>query len=72
VVAARLTTRDGEVMLISEKGVIIRVTKESISQRSRNTQGVSLMKVGSGNKVVSIDFLDKDNDKDNKEVEPSK
>jgi hypothetical protein len=30
------------------------------------------MKVGSGNKVVSIDFLDKDNDKDNKEVEPSK
>ena len=72
VVAARLTTRDGEVMLISEKGVIIRVTKESISHRSRNTQGVSLMKVGSGNKVVSIDFLDKDNDKDNKEVEPSK
>jgi DNA gyrase subunit A len=68
VVAARLTTPDGEVMLISEKGVIIRVTKESISHRSRNTQGVSLMKVESGNKVVSIDFLDKND----KEGEPSK
>jgi DNA gyrase subunit A len=68
VVAARLTTPEGEVMLISERGVIIRVDKESISHLGRSTQGVSLMKVEPGNKVVSIDFLEKDN----KESEPSK
>lgn len=68
VVAARLTTTDGEVMLISERGTIIRVPKESISRLGRNTQGVSLMKVEPNNKVVSIDCLEKNN----KDEAPSK
>ncbi len=59
VVAARLTTPEGELMLISDRGTIIRVAKESISRLGRSTQGVSLMKVSAGTSVVSIDFLDK-------------
>jgi DNA gyrase subunit A len=68
VVAARLTTPDGELMLISDKGTIIRVPKESISRLGRSTQGVRVMSVDAGNNVVSIDCLEK-NDQDS---EPSK
>jgi DNA gyrase subunit A len=68
VVAARLTTPDGELMLISERGTIIRVPKESISHLGRSTQGVSLMKVNAGTSVVSIDCLETDS----KDSEPSK
>jgi len=68
VVAARLTTPDGELMLISDKGTIIRVPKESISRLGRSTQGVRVMSVDAGNNVVSIDCLEM-NDKDS---EPSK
>jgi DNA gyrase subunit A len=58
VVAARLTSRTGELMLISERGVIIRVPKESIPVLSRSTKGVSLMKVDPGYEVASIACLD--------------
>lgn len=58
VVAAKLTSSSGELMLISGKGVIIRVPKESISILGRSTKGVSLMKVDAGNEVVSIACLD--------------
>ena len=56
VVAAKLTSPSGELMLISAKGVIIRVPKESIPVHGRSTRGVSLMKVDKGNEVVSIAF----------------
>lgn len=58
VVAAKLTSNTGELMLISEKGVIIRVPKESIPVLGRSTKGVSLMKVDARNEVVSIACLD--------------
>jgi DNA gyrase subunit A len=58
VVAATLTTRSGELMLISERGVIIRVPKESIPVHGRSTKGVSLMKMDRGNEVVSIACLE--------------
>ena len=56
VVTARMTTPTGELLLISEKGVIIRVSKESIPIHGRSTRGVSLMRVDPGHEVTSIDF----------------
>ena len=53
-VAAKLTPPTGELMLMSEAGVIIRVPKESINILGRSTGGVSLMKVGPGREVISI------------------
>jgi DNA gyrase subunit A len=53
-VAAIMTSRSGELMLMSERGVIIRVPKESIPVHGRNTKGVSLMRMDRGNEVVSI------------------
>jgi len=54
VVAAKLTSHSGELMLMSERGVIIRVPKESIPIQGRSTGGVSLMKVDPGYEVISI------------------
>jgi DNA gyrase subunit A len=56
VVAARMTSPSGELLLISARGLIIRVPKESIPIHSRNTRGVSLMKVDAGHEVISVAF----------------
>jgi len=54
VVAARLTYPSEELILISAQGIIIRLPMKSVPIRSRNTRGISLTKLDSGNKVVSI------------------
>jgi len=61
VVAAKLTSTQGELMLISEKGVIIRVPKDNIPVLGRSTRGVSLMRVDQGTEVASIACLDGEN-----------
>jgi DNA gyrase subunit A len=60
VVAATLTARTGELMLISGRGVIIRVPKESIPVHGRSTKGVSLMRTDEGGRVLSIACLEID------------
>jgi len=42
---------DDEVLFISEKGLIIRVSAKEISEIGRNTQGVRLMRLNDGDKV---------------------
>ncbi len=54
VVAAKLTYPSEELILISAQGIIIRLPMKSVPIRSRNTRGISLTKLDSGNKVVSI------------------
>lgn len=53
VVAIKTVKDNHELMLISKKGKIIRVTAKGISQVGRNTQGVKIMKVDE-DKIVSI------------------
>jgi DNA gyrase subunit A len=60
VVAATLTARTGELMLMSWRGVIIRVPKESIPVHGRSTKGVSLMRTDEGGRVLSIACLEVD------------
>jgi DNA gyrase subunit A len=60
VVAATLTARTGELMLMSGRGVIIRVPKESIPVHGRSTKGVSLMRTDEGGRVLSIACLEVD------------
>ncbi len=59
-VAATLTARTGELMLMSGRGVIIRVPKESIPVHGRSTKGVSLMRTEEGGRVLSIACLEVD------------
>ena len=44
-------------MLVSNKGQMIRISVSGISEQGRNTQGVRLMNVASGEKIVSFEKL---------------
>lgn len=54
VVEARIVNSDDEIMLISMDGIIIRMNLNQIQPKGRSTQGVKLMNLGDGDKVVSI------------------
>ncbi|MFH1377057.1 MAG: DNA gyrase subunit A [Candidatus Woesearchaeota archaeon] len=54
VIEIRSVVSSDELMLVSKKGVLIRVKAENIAKVGRNTQGVRLMKLGEGDKVVSV------------------
>ncbi|MBN2459648.1 DNA gyrase subunit A [Candidatus Woesearchaeota archaeon] len=47
-----------EIMIISQKGILIRVPVKNISVISRNTQGVRIMKLESGDKVMGFAKLE--------------
>ena len=53
VVAIHLVAEDDEVMLITDRGKIIRIPVNGISVISRNTQGVTLMGMEPGERIVS-------------------
>jgi DNA gyrase subunit A len=46
-----------DVMLISNRGTLVRTSVGGISVVSRNTQGVSLIRLGEGEKLVGIDRI---------------
>lgn len=54
VVGIQVVDDNDDVMLITDKGVIIRLEVMNISVLGRSTQGVTLMKTNDGGKVVSI------------------
>jgi DNA gyrase subunit A len=46
--------KDEDLMLVTKKGTLIRVNAKNISKIGRNTQGVRIMKLSSGDKVISV------------------
>ena len=54
VVGIKIVTDNDDIMLITDKGTIIRLEVINISVLGRSTQGVTLMKTNDGGKVVSI------------------
>ncbi|NLV86768.1 MAG: DNA gyrase subunit A [Clostridiales bacterium] len=53
-----------DVLLISDDGTIIRMAADSISTFGRDTQGVRLMRVCEGSRVISIARTEKETDED--------
>ena len=66
-VGVRIATDDEDVMLITDKGTIIRLKVKDISVLGRSTQGVTLMRTTDGGKVVSIETIEPDIEKENEE-----
>ena len=58
VVAARAVTEDEDVMTISESGIVMRTSVQSIAKVGRSAQGVHVMNVGSGDRVASVAIID--------------
>ena len=57
IVGIRIANGDEDVMMITDKGTIIRLKVEEISILGRATQGVTLMRTNDGGKVVSIELV---------------
>ena len=57
VVGAVLVRDDDDIMLISNKGTLVRIAAREISVVGRNTQGVKLINLGEGEKLRSIDRI---------------
>ncbi len=53
-VAARMVKEGNELMLISMNGIIIRVSIEEVSRLGRSTQGVRVMRLEPGDRVVAV------------------
>jgi len=53
VVAVKAVTEEDDVILVTKSGVMIRIPVRTVSVIGRNTQGVRLMKLEPGDKVVS-------------------
>jgi DNA gyrase subunit A len=54
VVAIRIVSEPGEVMIMTSQGVMIRLPVKGISLIGRNTQGVRIIKLGKGDRVVDV------------------
>ena len=59
VAGCRVVGEDDDVMLIENGGVIIRIPASSVNIYKRDVQGVIVMRIEEGNKLVSVERIDK-------------
>jgi DNA gyrase subunit A len=69
VIAALAVQDDDEIILITRGGVMIRQQVKGISVIGRNTQGVKIVSLDEGDKVVSVALIPRD--RDDEEEKPS-
>ncbi len=55
IVGIRIADEEDDILMITDKGTVIRIKAKEISVLGRNTQGVTLMRTSDGGKVVSIE-----------------
>jgi DNA gyrase subunit A len=68
VVGAVLVSDEDQVMLISDGGTLVRTRVAEISVLGRNTQGVRLIKLSNGEKLVGIERVaETDDDEESSE-----
>ena len=64
IVGIKIVDGHEDVMLITDKGTVIRLKVNEISILGRSTQGVTLMRTSDGGKVVSIETIDSKTDEE--------
>jgi len=57
-VGAIQLTEMHEILLISDQGTLVRTRASEVSQVGRNTQGVTLMRVGKDEKLIAVERVD--------------
>jgi DNA gyrase subunit A len=72
VVSTTPATEEEDVMLITNKGKLIRCQVESVRITGRNTSGVILFKTTKGEKVVSATSINSENEEDEEDAEEPK
>lgn len=61
VITIKEVVDEDELMLISYKGIIVRIAISTINPIGRNTQGVKLMNLGKGDKIVDVARIAEEN-----------
>ncbi len=69
-VAFRTITDDKDIMIITDQGIVIRISADKVSRMSRVTQGVRLMNLREGQKVSTVSVVEKEDEEEN-EIECS-
>ena len=67
VVGAIQVTDDDEMMLISDQGTLVRARSADVSIIGRNTQGVTLINISKGEKLVSVEKIAETDEDDSSE-----
>jgi len=67
-VSLLLVDDNDELMMVTDKGKLIRTSNESINVISRNTQGVRLINLSSGEKLIGIARLPEEEKDDQKDI----
>lgn len=62
IVAFKTATDNKDLMIITDQGIIIRISLDKVSKMSRVTQGVRLMNLREGQKVATVSIVEKDED----------
>ena len=57
-VGAIQLTEQNEILLISDQGTLVRTRASEVSQVGRNTQGVTLMRVAEGEKLIAVESVE--------------
>ena len=65
VVALKAVSDEDDLMLISAKGIIIRTGLDQVRDIGRNTQGIRLIRLDEGDKLVAVARVIKENGKEN-------
>ncbi len=71
VVALKTVNPDDDLMLISSKGILIRTGLDQLRDIGRNTQGVRLIRLDEGDKLVAVARVEKEDDKEENGAEES-
>ena len=70
IVGVRIANENQDVMMITDKGALIRIGVKEVSILGRATQGVTLMRTNDGGKVVSVETIsDEEKLEDDEETE---
>ncbi|MDG2250006.1 MAG: DNA gyrase subunit A [Gammaproteobacteria bacterium] len=64
VVGAVQVSENDEIILISDKGTLVRTRVEEVSVQGRNTQGVRLIRLKEGEKLVGLEQVDEPNEEE--------
>jgi DNA gyrase subunit A len=70
VVGMKLVIDTDEVMLITERGILIRTAVSEIRETGRNAAGVRLIKLDDGDRLVAMAKIDKEEAEENPEGKP--
>ena len=62
IVAFKTVTDDKDLMIITDQGIVIRISADKVSRMSRVTQGVKLMNLREGQKVATVSVVEKDDE----------